>query len=196
MLNRLAAAAAATLCLAGAPALAEDAITWKEDVRGWYIGVDDSIGRGCFMTAAYNGGTSLRVQFNPSADLLQFMIGNAAWTSVEAGKLYSLDISFGNRSPWTGDGEGQIMGDLHMLVLDVPFTEGRAEAFIAELKQMPNVTVEYAGRTVDKLELSGTFAAMDEVIACQAAMNEGLGTGAGGTDPFAPGGGAVADPFQ
>jgi hypothetical protein len=181
------------LSLACPAAQANPTITWKDDVRGWFIGVDDSIGHGCFMTATFDGGTALRVQFNPTTDLLQFMMGNPAWQSVEPGKLYPLSITFGSRSPWTGDAEGLVMGDLHMLVLDVPFTEGRAELFISELKQMPHVTVEYEGRTVDRLKLSGTFAAMDEVIACQAAMAEAqAGTG----DPFSSGAATGADPFQ
>jgi hypothetical protein len=185
--------ALAALLLHAPSGHAETTITWKDDVRGWFIGVDDSIGYGCFMTASFDGGTALRVQFNPAVDLLQFMIGNPAWQSVEPGKLYPLEVTFGSRSPWTGDGEGLLMGDLHMLVLDVPFTEGRAESFITEFKQMPTVTVDYEGRTVDRLKLTGTFAAMDEVIACQAAMAE---AGAGTPDPFSSGQTTGQDPFQ
>lgn len=180
------------------PALAEDKpITWKDDVAGWYIGVDTSIGNGCFMTAAYEAGTYLRVQFNPSSDNFQFIIGDEAWNSIEAGKLYNIGIAFGSRSPWTGDAEGGRLGELPTLTVDVGFEKDKAAAFIDEFRRMTSVAVTYESKEIARLTLSGTNAAMEEVINCQSAVNEaGASASTDGEDPFNSGKTTDSDPFN
>jgi hypothetical protein len=175
---------------------AEEAVTWKDDVAGWYIGVDTSIANGCFMTASYEAGTFLRVQFNPALDNFQFMVGDPKWASIEEGKLYEIEVAFGSRSPWTGEAEGVRLGSLPALLLNVPFDEDRAATFISELQKMQNVAVAYQGTQIANLALSGTHAAMDEVIACQAAMGEAGESQPAATDPFAVSPPIDQDPFN
>ncbi|MCF1709135.1 hypothetical protein L0V05_09935 [Tabrizicola sp. J26] len=188
----------ALVLAAASPALAEDGpITWKDDVGGWYIGVDTSIGNGCFMTAAYEAGTYLRVQFNPSADTFQFIIGDEAWNSIEQGKLYTVGIAFGNRDPWTGDAEGGRLGELPTLTVDVGFEKNKAATFIDEFRRMTSVAVTYENKEIARLTLSGTNAAMQEVINCQTEVNEaGAAAPAQAEDPFNSGASTDSDPFN
>ena len=83
-------------CLAAALALStaqpvraeNDTVTWKQDVRGWYIGVDRTTDDGCFMVTSYDGGALLRAQFFPQDGDFGLMVGNADWRSIEGEKLY------------------------------------------------------------------------------------------------------------
>ncbi|MBD3680109.1 MAG: hypothetical protein HUJ27_17115 [Rhodobacteraceae bacterium] len=174
----------------GERSAAQDTIIWKDNIRGWEIRVDQSIGNACFMISDYEDGSFLRTQFNPDEDNFQFIIGNDAWKSIEAEKLYPMSVQFGNRAPWTGDGKGHWWGDTPSLMLNVSFDKGAADDFIDEFMKMTGVIVEYKGQQIANLSLNGTYAAMQEVIACQSAMLENSSN----SDPFAPSSGS--DPFK
>lgn len=171
-------------------AQADDAVvTWKDDVRGWYLGVDRSIGDGCFMYASYNGGTFVRFQFNPQENVVNFIVGNEKWRSLEESKFYDLSVAFGRESPWNGQAEARFIGDEMSLSLNVPFSEDRAATFIEELRRATVVDISYQGRTVDTLSLSGSFAAVTELLNCQTVILDD----STGSDPFSSSG---EDPFQ
>lgn len=166
-----------------------DVITWNEDVKGWFLGVDQTIGNSCFMYASYQGGTFLRFQFNMQQDIMNFIVGNDNWKSLETGKLYELSVAFGRNSPWSGDAEARLLGGVPSLSLDIPFSEERAATFIEELRRTTGVSISYNNREIDSLELSGSFAAVYELIACQIEMKNGSAN----SDPFS---GANSDPFE
>lgn len=170
------------------------AITWNEDVRGWFIGVDRSIGDGCFMYSTFDGGSVLRAGFNVDGDSMYILVGNRNWMSLEEGKLYPIEIQFGNRPPWTGDASVFIWSDGdRALNLTVPFTNNIANNFVRELQQTQNVIVRYQGRQIMNLSLKGSFAAMAEVMNCQETM---LSNNVPGADPFNANGVNGADPFR
>jgi len=175
------------------PATSEaQAAVWKDDVRGWFIGVDRSLGDGCYMHSEFDGGGTMRVGFGPNEQKILVIIGNDTWRSLEEGKIYPIEFQFGSRSPWTveagvfrwDDGEKSLQ-------FGVPFGDDRAELFINELQQMQDVSVRYEGRQILRLSLRGSFAAMAEVIDCQVNMQQGRG---GSSDPFSSGPGS--DPFR
>ena len=78
--------------------------TWKDDVRGWYIGIDEKIGNDCYMHRSFENGTQLRIILDSEYAALFFLIGNRNWRSLEIGKLYPIEIQFDSRIPWAGDG--------------------------------------------------------------------------------------------
>lgn len=145
---------------------------WKDDVKGWSIRVDSSIGDGCFMSGTFKEGTALRVQINPSAKRLQLLIGNAKWHSIADHKKYALAVKFGNRPAWTGNASGMHLGALPMLLLNIGTKKGYADAFAKELMQANFVRVTFHGKQIAKLSLNGTYAAMQEVYACQKEMEK------------------------
>jgi hypothetical protein len=180
-------------------AVSEKSVTWKEDVGGWDILVDTSQNNSCFMIAEYEGGTTLRVGFDASNDSVQFVIGNPDWRSIEHGKLYDLSVQFGNRTPWTAEGEGFWWGDSSpSLRMSVAFDKERqfdAGDFLSEYMKMTFVVVKYSGREIARLKLTGTNVAMNEVMACQTALMESDANKS--DDPFSSSGtGSTKDPFQ
>lgn len=177
---------------------AQDVVDWNPNVRGWYIGVDRTIGTSCFMYGMFEGNTALRLQFNRQAGTFQFLIGDVDWQSLEPGKLYALSVQFGNREPWTGDAEAIAMGEnFNMLALTVPFRDEKdgAREFINELMRLNGVTVRYDGKQIAELSLRGTYAAAQEMMNCQ---REIMGaTSSTPSDPFGQSPrGNVSDPFD
>ena len=155
------------------PAFSEPAVAWKDDVYGWQIYVDPSVENGCFMTTSYETGTILRIGMLPSESSFDFTIMNPNWKSIENNKMYPMSVVFGNRNPWTGEGVGYWWGDgSPSLVLKVPFGDNRKvlTRFIDDLMVTTHVVVRYENKQIANLKLTGSYAAMMEVMACQAAM--------------------------
>lgn len=183
----------------GAPlaANADDAVvTWKDDVKGWYLGVDRSIGGGCFMYGSYDGGTFLRFQFNPEGRNMELLVGNEKWASLEEGKLYEIAITFGKKEPWTGEATATIFADMPTLVMGIPFEDDRAYNFTEELRRTSGVKIAYQGRVIEGLELSGSFAAVAELLECQSAVMSMEDEGGESDDPFSSSSQSGEDPFR
>ena len=170
------------------------AVTWNEDVRGWFIGVDRSLGDGCFMHSSFDGGSVLRSGFDINDDSMYIVVGNRNWASLEEGKLYPIEIQFGNRPPWNGDANVFIWRDGDKaLSLTVPFTNDTADNFVRELQQTQNIVVRYQNAQIMNLSLRGSFAAMAEVLNCQETM---LRNNPPSADPFKAGNANGTDPFR
>lgn len=179
----------------GGPVFSQEAITWKDNVKGWTIKVDPSLSDACFMLTSYEGGAALRAQFNMKDDVFQFIVIDSAWQSLESGKLYDIKVQFGTLDPWIGLASVYRFDDeVPALVFDVSFEGEKAKLFIEEFMRMTGVRIYYAGDVIANLSLSGTYAAMQEVFACQSAMLEG-GRGQD-SDPFSGTQGNSSDPFQ
>jgi len=160
------------------PVLAsEDVITWKDDVKGWYIGVDlttGDAGLGCFMVSSFEDGTFLRLQFDPNFDEgIQLYLGNEDWQSLEEGKIYALDIQVGNQPYWIADAEGIYWND-GMNVLSVPLSweDDSGPDFIEEFMRYLTIDFIYNGNSIAFLNLKGTYAATLETLDCVLAVNE------------------------
>lgn len=179
--------------VAGA-AVAQETALWKEDVAGWEILVDQSLDDGCFMITEYERGTLLRAQFNPAADTFQFVVGDPNWKSIEENKFYEIEVEFGSAGPWTGDAVGYDFGGINALILHIPFEDDRADLFIEEFMRYTVVDVRYEGSSIARLSLKGTYAAMEEVMACQAAMLDQPAPAQ--DDPFSGSSSRGSDPFE
>jgi len=196
-LTRLAAVASTLFVMTQGDATAQEAVTWNDDVRGWCTGGDRSIGNGCYMHASFEGGIFLGIGFNNVIERFQFVGGDRALRSIEAGKLCPIEVQFGNRSPWSGEANGFRRDDGEAsLVLNVDCSEGRLETFVTETQQMQNVVVRYQGQHISNLSLRGSYAGMLEVLTCQRAMFEGRATGVDDTDPFSGASDSGSDPFR
>lgn len=176
------------------PAIAQtQSATWKDDVRGWYIGVDRSLSDGCYMHREFERGSTMRVGFNLDRDFI-VTIGNEAQLSLENGKLYPIEFQFGSRTPWTVEADvWEWRTGNKALQFLLPLNGSNTETFITELQKMPNVVVRYEGRQILNLSLSGTFAAMEETINCQVSMQESTSSN---PDPFNAGSETASDPFR
>jgi hypothetical protein len=158
----------------------DDSEVWKENVQGWSIYVDKTVDNGCFMATTFEGGTRLRAQFNPRADNFALVVANPSWESINPDKFYDLTVQFGNRTPWDGEASVLVFSNMNGLVLEVGDDEAIGE-FVNELMRMTSVKISYRGEQIANLSLDGSYKAMEEVFACQAAMNAG---GSTPEDPF------------
>jgi hypothetical protein len=173
---------AACAILAAGAASAEDTIGWSEDVAGWTVAVDTTIGNSCFMLTAFENEFVVRLQFNRTRDNVQLIIGNMRWTSVKAGESYDMEVGFGDLPPWSGDAEGYVWSDtVPSLVLSIPVAEEKASYFLGEFMDTDALHVAHDGTRIADLALDGTAEAVAELISCQAEML----ANAAPEDPFA-----------
>jgi len=164
------------------PAQAQDTVLWQENIAGWQVNVDRTIGNSCYISAAFESGAVVRFQFNARQQNVQFIIGDLRWASLEAGESYDMQVTFGERDPWSGEAVGYRWSDvLPSLVLSVPAGDEKAAHFIREFAGTSGLRVAYDGREIANLSLKGANAAVAEMIACQRVM----AASAGPADPFA-----------
>lgn len=183
------AAVAALLSCASFPAPAQDTVKWA-DVGAWPVIVDRTIGNGCFTYMEYETGTILRIGFDRLHPGGYIMIANQRWNSLEIGKEYDLKLVFGRAVPWNGVGTAIDMHGQTALLLHFDQAD-----LIADFMQKQSVQLWYADRQVDHLSLSGSFAAFNEVIRCQQAMDGMPAQNGPADDPFSEHAKPVNDPF-
>ncbi len=163
----------AALCalFAANAAFSQETVTWSDNVAGWKVNVDRTIGDSCFIIAAFENDYVVRFQFNNRQKNVQFIIGSLLWGSLEEGASYDMEVAFGERPAWSGEGVGYRWNDiLPTLVLSVPVEGEKASHFIDEFAGMPEVRVTSEGLEIAKLALSGADQAVAEMMACQATM--------------------------
>lgn len=168
-------------------AYAQDSAAWAK-VGNWDVRVDPTLNNSCFMVGGYRSGTILRVGFDNRHNASYFVIGNAAWRSLEVGKRYQLGAQFDGGQIAYWDAQAVSMGDT--IALSVVFNSPSPNEVLAVFGQRLSLRLFYQGTAVANLRLSGTAAAAAETINCN---NQFMATR---PDPFS---GAsrpvVADPF-
>lgn len=180
-----------TLVLLSFAVSAEDTPLWKE-IGGWQVRVDQTLGYGCFVIGVYDGQSYFRLGFDRANDTGYFIIGNAAWRSIESGKLYPINVEFDGEPPWEVTATGVDFGGLTGLWGNFDNAD-----FINEFSERHALKLYYQGREIDRLSLKGSYQAIQEMIECQVAVEETVKPDphASQPDPFsqdAPG----SDPFM
>lgn len=182
----------AILLLASTPALAQNAETanWGE-VKGWTIGVDFTVGNGCFIVTDFEDGTTFRLGFDKASGGAYMAVGNAAWASIEDGKEYDIQVQMDRARPWYATATGGKLDDKPVLIA----TTDEAN-FVVEVMRKKGIKVTYEGQVIANLSLYGTSAAVAEMVRCQDEMDRNGGPRNAGADPFAkPGAQPASDPF-
>lgn len=157
---------AACLMLTAAPAAAAEAVKWNE-VDGWAILMDPTMGNGCYVTTIYEDKTVLRLGFNflgPQGTLF-LALGNENWKSLEAGKDYPVVIKFDTETPWDAVASAMEFSDINWLTIQTT-DMGFAEEFAAK----HTLLVTFEGRQITKLRLKGSSKAITEMLNCQDAV--------------------------
>ncbi len=166
--------AGAVLALLGCGAAsAQDAITWEESVQGWHVAIDTTIDDSCFILAGLESGAYIRFQFNVTDNSVQLIVADTNWNDVDSGQDYSVAVSFGGREPWAGIAVGhKWLGTLPSLVLSVPLDDDQAFDFISDFSNTQTFAMSIEGSEVFELSFSGTDAAIQSMLACQASVTE------------------------
>ena len=163
------------------------------NVGDWSVYFDSSVS-GCYMYAAYDGGTWLRVGLIASDDSVRtsILIGDAAWKSIEYGKTYSITLDFGNGKAWTRPATGFSFSppkDESMLRLFIhPSSSERI--FLVDLMEARGVAVFYGSVEIANLTFKGSYQAGLKLIECQTAQASKP------SDPFSSSTTVDDDPFK
>lgn len=174
------------LFAAGA-AVAEDTVTWKDNIQGWSVAIDRTIDDSCFIISGFDDDLFLRFQFNATQKNLQFIVASVHWDSLKTGEDYDLEIAFGEQEAWSGTAKGHRWNDiLPSLVLSVPIADQQASSFMHEFTAMDTVSVVHEGSEIANLALAGAAEAVASMLDCQTAMTQANNARASGNDPFAP----------
>ena len=175
-----------------APAAAADAVRWGK-VAGWDILIDTTLGNGCFIFTIYDGGTALRLGFDPDEGDAYLMVGNQKWASIEHGKDYDIEIRMDRDAPWEATATGVDFDGLPLLMASTDQPN-----FLIDFMKKNTLEVRYLNKSIATLSLKGTFAAVGEMLKCQDYVDvHGVGGRAPYADPFGSGGRSTAsDPFR
>ncbi|MDA8586201.1 hypothetical protein N9L47_07970 [Rhodobacteraceae bacterium] len=177
--------AALALCTASAT-VAQDTVTWADDIRGWNVSIDRTIDDSCFIIFGFANEMFLRFQFNAAQQNVQFIVASVQWDSVETGQDYDVEVAFGDLDPWAGAAKGHRWNEiLPSLVLSVPVADQQASHFVEEFTAKESVRISYGGSEIATLVLTGVEEAVASMLDCQAAMSKAESLRDSGTDPFA-----------
>lgn len=172
-----------TGALAGAAA-AEDGGTAKwGQVGGWQIRVDRAMGDSCFALQGYEDGTWLRIGFDMKNRAVYFVLGNEAWRSLEAGKIYPVQFVFDDQKKYDGELTAFAWDDRVVLGHDNVGAD-----FTTDFMERTGLRIYYRGSPIAGLSLRNTYAALGQAVNCQKemlAMGGSPGSGARpASDPF------------
>lgn len=183
----MAAAVACSLTLS--TAAVADIADWGE-VDGWFVAVDTTFSpRSCFAAAEFDGETYLRIGIDASDATVYAVLANPHWLSLEAGGTYGVEMWFGDETPWGFAMHAGQFPDGSLFLISFTDDWLLLEEFAGET----NVRVVYDGRDVANLDLSGSPAALAEIMECQRAMDEDTPLAGGESGTAAP---PAAVPFE
>jgi hypothetical protein len=166
------------------------------DSGGWSIYNDASLNNGCYLYSDFDGGTQFGIGIDRRDDSVYTWVSDTDWTSLVPGNSYPLSITFGRRSPWTGDALAiaQDNGPVYLsLIID--------SNFIEEFAGQNEVRMHFGDTEIAYLGLQGSRRAVNEMYACQDSwdkqpkLNDDPFANADNADPFAGQKGAGDDPF-
>lgn len=157
-----------------APVSAQTSPLWKR-IAGWDVRVDESLSDSCFIFRVYEGMTILRVGFNRLAENGYLMLGDRDWASLEEGKNYNLIFQFDEEEPWVGQATAVAFHTLVGLWMNID-----KAGFLREMAERQVLEVRYRGKSIARLKLDGSYAALMEMATCQELADEARGN----SDPF------------
>lgn len=129
-------------------------------VRGWDIGINTDAGS-CIAKARYEDRTTVWLGFGENGKGF-FALSNARWRSLEEGKSYELNLLARGAGRWRGTFSGGSVGDEHSLL-----ATSLKESFMVDIARAGGIEVRYQDKTIARLSLSGSMAALTAVLDCQ-----------------------------
>ena len=167
-------------------ALAQDSVTWKENVQGWHVAVDRTIDNSCFIIARFENDQYMRLQINTVQSTLQMIVASPAWATLKSGQDYDVQIAFNDMPARPERAMGHRWQNiLPSLVLTFPISDAETGTFLKDLTLTNSFHVFYEGAEIADFGLSGVKGAVAAMMECQrqmARLNDAPGAHG---DPFA-----------
>lgn len=145
------------------PATAQNLVKWGE-AGGWDVLVDPSVGNGCLIASEFEDGSVVRVGIDAEKDEGYVMAFNAAWGDIVEGETYPISFDLDGE-----EYEGEALGVWldNTPGIEIAFD---SEEFIMDLALKNTMTLSHDGEVVMAIDLSGSFAGLEQAIACQEAQ--------------------------
>jgi len=160
------AASSLTPFVAGGPAFADNQFAV---VGNWSVTQHDS--GTCSLKTTFDRGTSVFVSRSVKSGQWVFIIANPKWTNLQKGKEYTVRLIMDGSDKWEGSFRADRYGDDGVLIFD-----NISENFLVGLMKRWRVDIHDGnGKLVTSLPLDNSFAAMVELVKCQAANGGGGG---------------------
>ncbi|MFG1345567.1 serine protease [Xanthobacter autotrophicus DSM 431] len=161
--------------LLGAPGAAAETLLALDErvdtVRGWDIGINTAVA-GCLAKARYEDKTTVWFGFGGDDKKLFFGLSNPRWKSIESGRSYEIHLVATNAGRWHGTfAGGEADGERSLVATNLK------KEFMVDIARAGALDVRFQGKSITRLSLSGSMAALDAVIDCQKELN------ARGTEP-------------
>ena len=115
------------------------------------------------------------LNYRPSTDTARFFVGNKGWISLKEGDNPKVSIDFGAAGAWNDVKTVSIApDDYHWIIMKLDGLD-----FITDFAVAPRIVIKMGSTIVEKLNLSGTNAAVLALIECGGTLNKGIAR-----DPF------------
>lgn len=142
----------------GADLLAMDDVV--DEVRGWDIGINTRT-VGCLAKAKYEDQTTVWFGFAQGRGSF-FALSNPRWRSIEEGETYKIQLVARGAGRWHGSFTGaNSTAGKSLIGTDLK------DSFMVDLARAGGLDVRYENKSITRLSLSGSMAALDAVIGCQ-----------------------------
>lgn len=147
--------------------VAPDTMAWNV-VGGWDISYYPEA-KGCQAFALFERETAFFIGFDDTEARrsLNVTLIDQAWTQIEDGVEYPVQVRFGSNPAWTLDMDGRVMNGYPALTIHIEAGSREAEQFVREFRQEAEMQWGVGGDVLARLTLRGSLKAFDEVIACQ-----------------------------
>ncbi|KAJ57144.1 hypothetical protein ACMU_01230 [Actibacterium mucosum KCTC 23349] len=154
------AATAITLC--AAPVFAQ--LEYWDNVGGWDIMIDPSLGDGCLIQAEFQDGSVVRVGFDRNEGAGYVTAFNMAWGDIEEGAIYPIQFDL-DGEVYDGEAAGIWLNDVPGA--DIYFTN---PDFLFDIAAKYTMTLYNENGEVMAIDLAGTYNALEGALACQDEM--------------------------
>lgn len=150
---------------------------------GWDIDVytgDDDKPYGCLGYVQYEqSDTMIWIGFEKAGDkeIVSFSMANSAWSSIETGKEYELEVEF-PKDDWTLSSTGASVDDFNMVQVRNVLKEKSWE-FIADFRKSLSMKVSIQGNLIGNYTLKGTSGMIAQAWECYLEKVKPIGN-----DPF------------
>lgn len=180
----------------GVNGVAAQTIDWKT-VGSWDISFYPN-SEGCQAFALFEEDTAFFIGFDNTGGILALDVTllDQRWESIQDDKEYSINLNFGDETPWTLEMSGIQVDGYPGLNIMIDIESDEADLFIKEFQRETRMVWKFKGSELGRYTLRGSSRAFDEVIACQRSYLDALGSQ--NSDPFATSGKSKSkskDPF-
>ena len=160
MFARSTAALSMCLALSAGGVAAQELIPWGASDY-WDVMIDPSLGNGCLIQGAFQDGSVVRIGFDRTTGFGYVTAFNDAWGAIEEGAIYPVDFTLDGEA-FSGEARGMYLNGVPGA--DIEFDNAD---FFFSIAARQTMTMYVEGEEVLSIDLTGTMAGLEAVVACQ-----------------------------